>query len=319
MIPCRFEGTGFRGDGGESCGGTSKGLRAIAVLIVIAAHAGFPFLPGGFVGVDVFFVISGYLIAGLLYREIARHGQRLARRLLVAPRPPDPARRHRRPRLTAIAVAGRCCSLLDARQVVTDALWAAALRGERPLRPAGRRLLRPGPGALAAAALLVARGRGAVLRRLAAAAARLPRPGRARRPGRGARAASSGCPAARVTVLAVLTLASLAWSVSQTAAAPAAAYFSTFDPRLGARHRRADRRCVPPGRLRRIGRASRLEALAARPGARSLVRLRASSSPSTPFPGYAAPARGRHRAAAAGRRDRVAPAAAPLLATAPLR
>ena len=46
---------GFRGD--------IQGLRAVAVLAVIAAHAGVPFMPGGFVGVDVFFVISGYLIA----------------------------------------------------------------------------------------------------------------------------------------------------------------------------------------------------------------------------------------------------------------
>ena len=46
----------FRGD--------IQGLRAVAVLTVIAAHAGLPFLPGGFVGVDVFFVISGYLISG---------------------------------------------------------------------------------------------------------------------------------------------------------------------------------------------------------------------------------------------------------------
>jgi peptidoglycan/LPS O-acetylase OafA/YrhL len=42
------------------------GLRALAVLAVVAYHAGFSWAPGGFLGVDLFFVISGYLITGLL-------------------------------------------------------------------------------------------------------------------------------------------------------------------------------------------------------------------------------------------------------------
>ena len=45
------------------------GLRALAVLMVVFYHAGFDFIPGGFVGVDVFFVISGYLITGIILRE----------------------------------------------------------------------------------------------------------------------------------------------------------------------------------------------------------------------------------------------------------
>jgi peptidoglycan/LPS O-acetylase OafA/YrhL len=50
------------------------GLRAIAVLGVLFFHAGVPFLPGGYVGVDVFFVISGYLITGIILED-CRRGQ----------------------------------------------------------------------------------------------------------------------------------------------------------------------------------------------------------------------------------------------------
>ncbi len=63
-----------------------QGLRAVAVVLVVLAHAGMTGFAGGYVGVDVFFVLSGYLITGLLLEErlatgrIA-YGQFLARRL----------------------------------------------------------------------------------------------------------------------------------------------------------------------------------------------------------------------------------------------
>lgn len=47
------------------------GLRAVAVLSVVAFHLGAGHMPGGFVGVDVFFVISGYLISSIIFSEIA--------------------------------------------------------------------------------------------------------------------------------------------------------------------------------------------------------------------------------------------------------
>jgi len=69
-----------------------EGLRAVAIGLVLIYHAGVRWVPGGFVGVDVFFVISGFLITSLLVREVERTGRvalarfyaRRARRLLPA-------------------------------------------------------------------------------------------------------------------------------------------------------------------------------------------------------------------------------------------
>ena len=46
------------------------GLRAFAVMAVVLFHAGLDAVPGGFVGVDIFFVISGYLITGLIVEKL---------------------------------------------------------------------------------------------------------------------------------------------------------------------------------------------------------------------------------------------------------
>ena len=86
MIPAAAHHEGYRAE--------IDGLRAIAVMAVIVAHAGPPFsslIPGGFLGVDVFFVISGYLITGILLRDlqndkfsIYRFYERRTRRILPA-------------------------------------------------------------------------------------------------------------------------------------------------------------------------------------------------------------------------------------------
>ncbi|WP_166442241.1 acyltransferase family protein [Nakamurella flava] len=101
-----------------------EGLRAVAVLLVVLFHAGVPGIPGGFVGVDVFFVISGYLITGHLLTELQAHGRirlgafyaRRARRLL--------------PLATVVIVAmllvyQAAASVLETRTVALDALWTA--------------------------------------------------------------------------------------------------------------------------------------------------------------------------------------------------
>ncbi len=82
--PEHWEGTGFRPD--------IQGLRAIAVILVLLSHAGFAFAEGGYVGVDVFFVLSGFLITSLLVKEVFETGRisiagfyaRRARRILPA-------------------------------------------------------------------------------------------------------------------------------------------------------------------------------------------------------------------------------------------
>ena len=67
------------------------GLRAVAVISVILFHIHANLLPGGFLGVDIFFVISGYLITGIIQRELAEQRfsllnfyQRRAKRILPA-------------------------------------------------------------------------------------------------------------------------------------------------------------------------------------------------------------------------------------------
>ena len=67
------------------------GLRAVSVLVVLFYHAGLTLFGGGYIGVDVFFVISGYLITSIIVRDIengsfsiAKFYERRCRRILPA-------------------------------------------------------------------------------------------------------------------------------------------------------------------------------------------------------------------------------------------
>jgi peptidoglycan/LPS O-acetylase OafA/YrhL len=194
-----------------------QGLRAIAVLTVIASHANVPFLPGGFVGVDVFFVISGFLISQLLFREVEKSG-----RLSI---PGFYARRARRilPAATLVTVATIVAtaiwlSAIDLVEVVKDALWAVFFAANIHFAAVGTDYFAqeepPSPlqhywslsveeqfylvwPALLLVLVLIARRR-ALPRRLV------------------------------FGVLAALTLASFVWSVVSTQSDPLAAYFSTL-------------------------------------------------------------------------------------------
>ena len=117
MVAATSSSTAFRQD--------IQGLRALAVLLVIADHAGARWLSGGFVGVDVFFVISGYLITLLLVREAASTGRvrigafyaRRARRILPAASLVIVA---------TMAFAARELSLSRVHQLHEDGVWSAA-------------------------------------------------------------------------------------------------------------------------------------------------------------------------------------------------
>jgi peptidoglycan/LPS O-acetylase OafA/YrhL len=101
-----------------------EGLRAVAVVAVVLFHAGLPGVGGGFVGVDVFFVISGFLITGLLWREVSSVGRVKLSRFYGA--------RARR-LLPASAVVGVVTAIgsaallppLQARSVLEDGVYSA--------------------------------------------------------------------------------------------------------------------------------------------------------------------------------------------------
>lgn len=197
-----------------------QGMRALAVLGILVYHLGLSPYRGGFVTLDVFFVLSGFLITTLLLREVDRTGRidlvtfyvRRARRILPA---------------ATVAIVGTVVASylwinpLDARDAAVDGVWAALFGANvrfaidetdyfaqddvvSPLQhfwslSVEEQFYLVLPALLVATVLVVRR----------------------RRPGRGPVPAMAG-------VLAVVTLASFAWSVHASQVSPQSAYFSTF-------------------------------------------------------------------------------------------
>jgi peptidoglycan/LPS O-acetylase OafA/YrhL len=183
----------------------------------MASHASVPLLQGGFVGVDVFFVISGFLISLLLFREVDRSGSvsipsfyaRRARRILPAAT---------LVMLATIVASAIWLSAIDLLEVVKDALWAVFFAANIRFAAVGTDYFSqenpPSPlqhywslsveeqfylvwPALLLVLVLVARRRA------------LPR-------------------GLVLAVLVAITVASFAWSVIYTGSDPLAAYFSTL-------------------------------------------------------------------------------------------
>jgi len=205
-----------------------QGMRAVAVLLVVFAHAHVGFLHGGFVGVDVFFVLSGFLITGLLLSEAVTTGAvslanfygRRARRILPAAG------------LTLIVTSIASYYLLNfvrAKQAVDDSFWAAVFAANvhfanletdyfarvQPPSPVEQfwslsveeQFYLVWPGLLALVVLgLVLRERSR-RRRIAFAGRSVP---------------------ALLIVILTITVVSIGWSVRYTHLSPTASYFSTF-------------------------------------------------------------------------------------------
>ncbi len=271
-----------------------QGLRAVAVVLVVLGHAGVAFLPGGFIGVDVFFVLSGILITGLLLSDAVRRGgsvsfvhfyARRARRILPAAA------------LTLVVtdvVAYQLLNFVRAKVVVEDSIWASLFAANIHFAQIGTDYFARGqppspvqhfwslaveeqfylvwPALLAAALLAAARRRRSrptphPIAQAPHPIARTPQPiaatslapgGPAEPPG--ARTGLGG-PAALV---AAILLGSLAWSIYYTPGSGRRLLLH-LRPRLGARLRRRPRprRQPPAPRLarrpprRRLGRPGR--------------------------------------------------------------
>ena len=290
-----------------------QGLRGVAVLLVALGHAGVGFLKGGFIGVDVFFVLSGFLITGLLLSGATRHRpgalERVPRRLRVL-RPSTAAvlarqvasitefyaRRARRilpaAALTLVVtdvVAYQLLNFVRAKQIVLDSIWASLFAANVHFAHEGTEYFSRGQPpspiqhfwtlaveeqfylvwpALFSLVLL-----GVALRR------------RSRddsMPDAGAIAERAARPL--LIAISLIAIASLAWSLYDTDASPASAFFSTFtrawELALGA--------ALALGAVSLLRLPGGVRAAMGWLGLAGIGAAGVLLSSSTPFPGYAA-------------------------------
>ena len=157
-----------------------EGLRAVAIAIVVLAHAEVGFGAGGYVGVDVFFVISGFLITQAARPRAGPHGARVAGAVLRAPGQAADAAGARRDRASSWSLASLLLSPVQADAVAADVMAAGATCMNWRLSAEAVDYFASGARP-AARPPVVAGGRGAVLPRVAAAAARAGARGARRR------------------------------------------------------------------------------------------------------------------------------------------
>ncbi len=208
-----------------------EGLRAVAVGLVLAQHV-FGWPAGGFVGVDVFFVISGFLITSLLVRERSRTGRISFRGFY--------ARRARRLLPAALVTLGATTAaayylFLEGRfqETVTDVVWAALFGANINFASQGNSYLeaQAAPSmvrhfwSLSVEEQFYVVWPALILLAFAVSSRRA-------RPGGRHRAVAPVSDRRRTIALFVLlgavTAASFAWSVHATSTSPVTAYFSTF-------------------------------------------------------------------------------------------
>jgi peptidoglycan/LPS O-acetylase OafA/YrhL len=265
-----------------------QGLRAVAVLLVALGHAGVGFLRGGFIGVDVFFVLSGFLITGLLLAGAAKHGYvslrefyaRRAKRILPAAA------------LTLIVTDFAAYHLLNfvrAKQAVLDSIWAAFFSANVQFARQGVDYFAQGqpPSPVQHYWSLAVEEQfylvWPVLLSLVLIGFTLHRRHR-----RHAARPAGGTPNPRIRlltlVIVVAGLASLAWSIYYTRRTPLGAYFSTlaraWELALGAAL------AIGASRLAHV--SDRTRALLGWTGVLAIALAAILYTERTPFPGYAA-------------------------------